>query len=203
MNIHRPDLAEATLRLLKSVDEDNCLTVLSQTWINVSRSAHSAQTCQPRGSPGITFFVVQIYKSGMQSNLDEIISQLNQLSERVGGYSLKTYNLLGCTLMLKNDIDRAIKIFETAVNELQLETEEGQRSYLSGSNPDLSCLIFNYIKCLAIRNGQGQGFDFFKTDPTSKLLFGYLARIDPAIGRQFFEERQRAETLFDSAVAQL
>ena len=47
------------------------------------------------------------------------------LSERVGGYSLKTYNLLGCTLMLKNDIDRACKIFENAISEQQLESEEG------------------------------------------------------------------------------
>ena len=46
-------------------------------------------------------------------------------------------------------------------------------------------------------NGQGQGFEFFKNDPTSKQLFGYLARLDPAIGRQFFEERQQAEALFD------
>lgn len=101
MRINRPDLAENTLRILKSVDEDNCLTILSATWVN-------------------------IYKSGMQSNLDEMISQMNQLSERVSGYTLKTYNMLACTLMLKNDIDRAIKIFENAVNELQLETEEGQ-----------------------------------------------------------------------------
>lgn len=92
--------------------------------------------------------------SGMQSNLDEIINQLNQLSERVGGYTLKTYNLLGCTLMLKNDTDRAIKIFENAVNELQLDSESGQEK-LNAPNPDLACLIFNYIKCLAIQNGQG------------------------------------------------
>mmetsp|Transcript_21992 Transcript_21992/g.29379 ORF Transcript_21992/g.29379 Transcript_21992/m.29379 type:complete len:128 (+) Transcript_21992:488-871(+) len=127
MRINRPDLAEATLRILKSVDEDNCLTALTQTWI-------------------------QIYKSGMQSNLDEIISLLNQLSERVGGYSLKTYNMLGCTLMLKNDIERAAKIFENAVNELQLNSAEGQEK-LASPNADLSCLIFNYIKCLAILNG--------------------------------------------------
>lgn len=144
----------------------------------------------------------QIYKSGMQSNIDELINQLNQLSERVGGYSLKTYNLLGCSLMLKNDIERAIKIFENAVNELQLESEEGQAK-LARPNADLSCLIFNYIKCLAIQSGQGQGFDFFKTDPRSKQLFGYLAKLDPAIGRQFFEERQRAEALFEEALSAL
>ena len=138
----------------------------------------------------------------MQSNLDEIINQLNMLSERVGGYSLKTYNLLGCTLMLKNDIDRACKIFENAISELQLESEEGQAK-LGQPNADLSSLIYNYIKCLAIKNGQGQGFDFFKNDPTSKQLFGYLARLDPAIGRHFFEERQNAENLFDEALAQM
>ena len=138
----------------------------------------------------------------MASNLDEIISQLNQLSERVGGYSLKTYNLLGCTLMCKNDIERAAKIFENAVNELQLETEEGAQK-LNSPNPDLSCLIFNYVKCLAILHGQGKGFDFFKNDDRTKVLFGYLARIDPAIGRQFFEERQRAEAMFDEALSSM
>ena len=103
----------------------------------------------------------------MQSNLDEIISQLNNLGDRTNGYSLKTYNLLGCTLMLKNDINRAIRIFENAVNELQLESEEGQAK-LTGPNNDLACLIFNYIKCLAIQRGQGKGFEFFKNDETSK-----------------------------------
>ena len=36
MRINRPDLAENTLRILKSVDEDNCLTVLSTAWVHVS-----------------------------------------------------------------------------------------------------------------------------------------------------------------------
>lgn len=135
LRLNRPDLAEGTLRILKGVDEDNCLTTLSQTWIN-------------------------LYKSGMQSNLDEIISQLNQLSERVNGYTLKTYNLLGCTLMLKNDVERASKIFENAISELQLDSEEGQAK-LEKPNPDLSCLIYNYAKCVAIQEGQGIGLEFF------------------------------------------
>lgn len=33
MKMNRVDLAENTLRILKSVDEDNCLTALSQAWI--------------------------------------------------------------------------------------------------------------------------------------------------------------------------
>ena len=59
-----------------------------------------------------------MYKSGLASSLDEMISSLNQLSERIGGFTTKTYNMLGVTLLLKNDIDRALKIFETALNEL-------------------------------------------------------------------------------------
>ena len=59
-----------------------------------------------------------MYKSGLGSSLDEMISSLNQLSERIGGFTTKTYNMLAVTLLLKNDIDRALKIFETALNEL-------------------------------------------------------------------------------------
>ena len=59
-----------------------------------------------------------MYKSGISSSLDEMISSLNQLSERIGGFTTKTYNMLGISLLLKNDVNRALKIFETAVNEL-------------------------------------------------------------------------------------
>ena len=99
----------------------------------------------------------------MQSSLDEHISQLNQLSERVGGYTTKTYNLLACTLLLKNDVERAMKIYENAVNELRLDTEEGQK-VLAGANPDLSCLLYNYIKCILIRRGQGKGIECLRND---------------------------------------
>ena len=49
MRMHRADLAEATLRKLKQTDEDNCLTVLAQAWLTV-------------------------YKCGMPSTIDELIS---------------------------------------------------------------------------------------------------------------------------------
>ena len=68
-------------------------------------------------------FTCQMYKSGVSSSLDELISNLNQLSQRMDGFTVKTYNMLAVTLHLKNDQDRAIKIFETAVNELKLDTE--------------------------------------------------------------------------------
>ena len=76
LKMNRPDLAEQTFSQLKSADEDNCLTTLCHCWL-------------------------QIYKSGVPSTLDELILQLNQMSERFGGYSTKTYNLLALRLIEK------------------------------------------------------------------------------------------------------
>merc|ERR1712228_1066478 len=140
--------------------------------------------------------------SGVQTSLDEMISTLNQLSERFGGFTTKTYNMLGVTLLLKGDVDRALKIFENAVNELQLDTPEGEK-LLVQKNPDLGCLLYNYLKCLNLKNGQGQGIEYFKNDPTTKQLFGYLVKIDQDMGKSIFEERGRAEEMFDQALSRL
>jgi hypothetical protein len=95
------------------------------------------------------------------------------MSERFGGYTTKTYNLLAISLILKNDIDRALKIFETALNELKLDGEGA--SLLTQENKDVSCLISNYIKCLCVKRGQNQQqFEFVKTDADTKRLFQYL-----------------------------
>lgn len=100
MKINRPDLADKTLNKLKQLDEDNCLTVLASTWLT-------------------------LYKSGMKSTVDDLITSLNQMSERVGGYSTKTYNLLGMALLLKNNVNKAAEIFQVAIDELGLGSEEG------------------------------------------------------------------------------
>lgn len=76
LRMNRPDLAETTLKQMKAQDEDNSLTILSHCWL-------------------------QLYRSGVQSTLDELIVQLNQMSERFGGYTTKTYNLLAMALMEK------------------------------------------------------------------------------------------------------
>lgn len=49
---------------------------------------------------------------------------MNELGEKVG-YSTKTYNLLALILLLKGDTDRALKIFESAINELKLDIPDG------------------------------------------------------------------------------
>ena len=77
------------------------------------------------------------------------------------GYTTKTYNLLAISLMLKNDLDRATKILESALNDLKLDTPEGKQKYLFQGNNDLASLIVNYIKCNTIRAGCGKGDEFF------------------------------------------
>ena len=75
---------------------------------------------------------------------------LNELGEKYG-YSTKTYNLLAIALMLKSDFDRAAKIFESALNELKLDTPEGEKKHLFAGNNDLASLLVNYIKCNTMR----------------------------------------------------
>jgi Coatomer epsilon subunit len=106
--MNRPDLADLTLKQLKSQDEDNCLTTLCQCWLH-------------------------LYRSGVTSTLDDLIIQLNQMSERYGGYSTKAYNILALALMEKQDFDRALKICENALIELGIETEAGEKHLTAGN----------------------------------------------------------------------
>jgi hypothetical protein len=110
--------------------------------------------------------------------------------------------MLAVTLLLKNDPDRALKIFETAVNELKLDTEQGQKILTQG-NADLKCLLFNYIKCMYLKNGIGQGENYFKTDPVTRQLFTYLVKLDQNMAKGIFDERKEAEEMFDQAMAKM
>ena len=67
--------------------------------------------------------------------------------------------------MLNNDFERALKIFESALSDLKLETPEGEQKHLFAGNNDLASLLLNNIKCNTIRSGTGIGLDFFKSDP--------------------------------------
>ena len=95
-----------------------------------------------------------------------MITTLNEMGEKYG-WTTKTYNLLGVALMLKNDQDRALKIFESALNELKLETAEGEAKHLYAGNNDLASLLVNYIKCNTLRGGCGMGLEYFKSDPVN------------------------------------
>jgi hypothetical protein len=102
---------------------------------------------------------------------------LNELGEKIG-YTTKTYNLLGVALMLNSDFERALKIFESALNDLKLDTPEGEQKHLYAGNYDLASLLLNNIKCNTIRSGTGMGLEFFKNDPLNQKLFVYLGKVN-------------------------
>lgn len=115
------------------------------------------------------------------------------------GYSTKTYNLLAIALMLKNDHERALKIFESAISELKIDTPEGQARHIYATNHDLGSLLVNYIKCNSIvQGGCGMGVDFFKQDPLNQKLFNYLNKVSDV--QDFFDERKKSEAMFDEAI---
>ena len=102
--------------------------------------------------------------------------------------------------MLNSDFDRALKIFESALNDLKLDTPEGEQKHLYAGNYDLASQLLNNIKCNTIRSGTGMGLEFFKNDPLNQKLFVYLGKVNQQALAGFFEQRKVAEQMFDDAV---
>ncbi len=48
-----------------------------------------------------------------------------------------------------------------------------------------------------MRNGLGQGNEYFKSDELNKRLFIYLGKINQGMLAEFFEERKKASDMFD------
>lgn len=61
--------------------------------------------------------------------------------------------------MIQGEIDKASQIFDNALKEndiytiVESGTEEQKMSILQPANFELACILFNYIKCNAIKNG--------------------------------------------------
>lgn len=61
--------------------------------------------------------------------------------------------------MIQGEIDKATQIFENALVEndiyqlLEIGADDPRLAVLTPSNNELASLIFNYIKCNAIKNG--------------------------------------------------
>lgn len=88
--MNRADLAEKAVGEMKSIEEDSCLVTLCNCW----KTLHNPKA------------PVQSY--------EKMIGSINELSDKFG-YTLKTYNLLGVILMIKGEIEKACKIYETAL----------------------------------------------------------------------------------------
>ena len=90
--------------------------------------------------------------------------------------------------MIKQDTERAIKIFETAVTALELDSCDSDA--VVWKSVDLQCLLYNYVKCITIKRGQGlDALEFAKGDSETKQLFSYLAKMNSELGRAYFTDR--------------
>jgi tetratricopeptide (TPR) repeat protein len=191
IRINRCDLAARTLETMKEVEEDNCLYTLASCWLSLH---------DPKAPVNVH---------------DTVITQLNELSEKFG-YTLKTYNLLAIALIERGDLDKAIMIYENALSSLGVYGlfEKGAEDpeytkVFQPNNTDLACLLFNYIKANAAKNGlsseiyaapQGGMQQFLRGDPLSIKLFSLLSKMQSPLAKEFFEERMRASEAFDLAL---
>ena len=107
--------------------------------------------------------------------------------------------------MIQNEIEKAIQIFENALNEyevyslIEASPDDPRMKILQPTNHELACLIFNYIKCNAIKNGhlslcidgykEGGLQQFLRTDELSIKLFTLLSKMQSPLAKEFFEER--------------
>ena len=123
IKINRLDLADQTLLKMKEIDEDNCLTGLAHTWM-------------------------QLYKGAPLSGATTLGKHLNEMGEKFGLH-LKLYNLLGVSLMLKGEFSKAQKVFESAIEQEGLLGEIASDNFHK-NNHDLATLIYNYFKCQAV-----------------------------------------------------
>ena len=173
------DLAEKALAQMKGIEEDHCLITLCNSWLTLH-------------NPKVP---LQCY--------DALIGQINELSDKFG-YSLKTYNILGCILMIKGENEKAHKLFDAAIQENKIYELEDGDPQLQASNLDLASLLFNYIKCnalvnlsssMASENYQNEGLQncFLKSDELSIKLFTLLSKMESPLAKEFFAERQKSE----------
>ncbi len=100
---------------------------------------------------------------------------------------------------MKQDTERAVKIFENALQALDLESCDNEAAVWK--SVDLQCLLYNYVKCITLRRGQGlDALEFAKGDAETKKLFSYLAKMNSELGRAYFTDRQASEQKFEEAI---
>ena len=82
---------------------------------------------------------------------------------------------------------------------IEASADDPRVAQLQPTNNELASLIFNYIKCNAIKNGHLsiviEGYkenglqSFLRTDELSIKLFTLLSKMQSPLAKEFFEER--------------
>lgn len=91
--------------------------------------------------------------------MNELLNLLNQVGQK-NHYSLKIYNALGISMMSLGHYSKAEAIYTKGLEELKLETKEGQTTHIKPGNKDLITLLVNFLKCKRI-NGASENLDLY------------------------------------------
>ena len=162
LQIFRYDLAKETLNKMKQVGEDNCLTSLWEV---------------------ILGFVA---KDVIDKPKDKLV-ELADMNE----YTLKIYTLLALTMMRQSKFDNAMKIFNKAIDSINIfvDKEQYQKHVVKG-NEDMAAFWVNYIKWNNIL--------YNSSAENNEKLQKVLKIVSP--NHPFWEEQNEAFSMFDEAI---
>ncbi len=89
--------------------------------------------------------VMQCFLMLCTGNLKDLVPQLNEVMQRYDK-SVKLYNFVGVTIMAKGETEKAIKVYEKLIQDLDLKNPEKCKKYLG--NTDIADLLSNYLVAL-------------------------------------------------------
>ena len=78
-------------------------------------------------------------------DIKELVTQLSDIMQKYDK-SIKLYNFIGIAMMAKGQVDKAIKMYEKLVQDLDLKNPEKCKKYIG--NTDIVDLLYNYLMAL-------------------------------------------------------
>lgn len=78
-------------------------------------------------------------------NLKDIVNILNEIMQKYDK-SIKMYNFIGVAMLAKGQIEKALKIYDKIITDLELKNPEKCKKYIG--NNDIIDIVYNYLLAL-------------------------------------------------------
>ena len=78
-------------------------------------------------------------------NIKDLVSVLNEIVQKYDK-SIKLYNFIGIAMMARGQVEKAIKMYEKLVQDLDLKNPDKAKKYIG--NADVGDLVTNYLMAL-------------------------------------------------------
>lgn len=86
--------------------------------------------------------LMQCFLLLVTGNLKDIITLLNDIMQKYDK-SIKLFNFIGIAMLARGQTDKALKMYEKIVNDLDLKSPEKCKKYIG--NADIEDLVHNYF----------------------------------------------------------